>query len=110
MAELNPQIQKHLRTIAKSPELIPTLVCLKANYKSTVKYKITRGLLDLHKSIAGQQVLTIFKSGLLVIGSEADLESSRRLHASYKRLHDRKNDDKMNVRPNAKKIVAGGNP
>ncbi|MHB9006087.1 MAG: phosphate/phosphite/phosphonate ABC transporter substrate-binding protein [Limisphaerales bacterium] len=62
MRELNPQIGQQLKILAKSPEVVPSVFCFRADYAPAFKENLFAGIRDLHKSVAGQQVLTVFQS------------------------------------------------
>lgn len=77
MVELNPQIGRKLRVIAKSAPLVPALLCFRKDYASSQKEIILTALKELHRSSAGQQVLTIFQAEALVEVDSTMLEETR---------------------------------
>lgn len=60
MKELNPQVGQKLKVIAASPELVTEVLALRADYQPAFREQLISALLDLHKTPAGQQVLTLF--------------------------------------------------
>ncbi|ACN14685.1 ABC-type phosphate/phosphonate transport system, putative periplasmic component [Desulforapulum autotrophicum HRM2] len=86
MAELNPQLARQLVILAESPEMVPTIFAFRANYNPVFKEKLIKGLKDLKKSPAGQQVLTIFQSDELVIEPASSLDTALELIATHKQL------------------------
>ena len=66
MCELNPQLRRSLKTIAKSHPLIPALMCFRSDYTSPERDRLLSALRELHTTTAGEQVLMIFQSEALV--------------------------------------------
>lgn len=66
MADLNPQIGKDLVPIASSPEILPAVFALRADFKPQYHERLIRGLRDMNTTPAGQQVLTVFHGDALV--------------------------------------------
>jgi len=62
ICELNPQIGQQLKVLARSPEMVSSLFCFRADYAPSFKEPLFDGLRNLHKTPAGLQVLTIFQS------------------------------------------------
>ncbi len=62
MRELNPQVGQQLKIVARSPEVVPSVFCFRADYAPAFKEELYAGIRDLHKTVAGQQVLTVFQS------------------------------------------------
>lgn len=60
MVELNPQLGKELTILARSEELVPAVFAFRAAYNPSFREKLMKGLADLHRSAAGQQILTLF--------------------------------------------------
>ena len=78
MVELNPQIGRKLHVIMKSPSLIPAIFCFRKNFDSPQKEKILTAFRELHTTIAGQQVLTIFQAEALVEVEETDISTTKK--------------------------------
>jgi ABC-type phosphate/phosphonate transport system substrate-binding protein len=66
LCELNPQLRSKLKVLAFSPPLAPALLCFRGDFESPEKSKIMAAFEGLHETLAGQQVLTIFKAEKLV--------------------------------------------
>jgi ABC-type phosphate/phosphonate transport system substrate-binding protein len=86
MVELNPQLEKQLIVLAESPAVVPSIFIFQSTYNSTVKEQILDGLRDLHKTPAGQQVLTIFHFATVQEKPLSSLNSSLELIAAHTRL------------------------
>jgi ABC-type phosphate/phosphonate transport system substrate-binding protein len=86
MSELNPQVGKRLKAIAASPPLVPMLFCLRSDYSPRLKARIVPALQDLHKTTAGQQVLTAFQMERLLSSPLSSLDSALELLAMHQRL------------------------
>ena len=89
MSELNPQLRRDLRVLARSRPLVPAILCFRADFESPEKERVLTALRELHKTPAGEQVLMIFQSEELVSIDEdplretaAFLEETERLRAS----------------------------
>ncbi len=89
VSELNPQVRKDLRVIARSPEVIPTLFFFRPDYTAEVKGKLEDALVALHETPAGQQVLMIFQGERMEKHPIACLESSQQLLEKADRLRRR---------------------
>lgn len=76
MVELNPQLQR-LNIIASSKPFLNGLVCFKRDGWSSPEFRdaMIDTLANLHKTSAGQQILTIFKTGQTVPYKAHYLES-----------------------------------
>lgn len=61
MTELNPQIGTHLRIIASSPPLIPSLFAFRASLAPAMKEKSLQVFTTIHETATGRQALTIFQ-------------------------------------------------
>ena len=103
MAELNPQVGKQLKVLATSSEFLPALFCFRADYASAFKEQLFAGIRDLHKTPAGQQVLTIFQAERIEEQPPSRLDSTLELLATHRRLCAETNND--NVTPLAPGIV-----
>lgn len=77
IVELNPQIGRKLRTVAKSRPLIPALLCFRKDFNSPQKGPILEAFRELHASSAGQQILTIFQAEALLEVDAKALEKTR---------------------------------
>lgn len=86
MNELNPQVGKQLKIIATSTDMVPCAFAFRADYDSPLKEQVFAGIRDLHKTPAGQQILTIFHSEKIEDQPAACLDSALELMATYTRL------------------------
>jgi phosphonate transport system substrate-binding protein len=86
MCELNPQIGKQLKVIARSPEVVPAVFCFRANYAPSFKEDLFAGVRDLHQTMAGQQVLTVFQSEKIEDQPASCLDSALEMLATHDRL------------------------
>lgn len=72
MCELNPQIRLKLRPLVKSRPFVPAVMCFRKDFESPEKKRLLKALSQLHKTPAGQQVLTLFQSEALAqVGEES---------------------------------------
>ena len=83
--ELNPQLRKELKVLAVSPEVVPTLFFFRPDFVSSVRHELEPAILDLHKSPAGIQVLTVFQCDRMMRCPLTSLDSTRELLAEYER-------------------------
>jgi phosphonate transport system substrate-binding protein len=88
MCELNPQIGRQLKIVARSPEVVPVLLCFRADYSSVFKEDVFASLRELHTSVPGQQVLTVFECEKIEEQPATCLESALELLACYAHLAD----------------------
>lgn len=81
MVELNPQLNT-LHAIASSEPLLNAVVCIswRGWSSETFKRDVVQALADLHRNPAGQQILTLFKTGQLVPFAPHYLDTVRQLH------------------------------
>ncbi len=86
MTELNPQVGNKLRVLLASPKLVPTMFCFNPRANSVYLTGARATILDLHRTVFGQQILTTFQIDRLAEGSAEWLESARTLmkeHAQW---------------------------
>jgi len=86
MCELNPQLGQQLKVIARSPELVTAVFCFRADYAPAFKEKVFAGVRNLYKTLAGQQVLTIFRCEKLEDQPASCLDSTLELVAQHAQL------------------------
>jgi len=77
--ELNPQLQKELRVLATSPEVVPAVFFFRPGYASHGKDELVAAMLTLHDTPAGQQVLMLFQGDGMVKQPISCLEITRQL-------------------------------
>lgn len=76
MAELNPQIGKQLRVIAKSPAVIGSATFMQAGYDPKLEEFLVRIVARISEEPSGHQVLTLFRSDGLIIDSMEPLKET----------------------------------
>jgi hypothetical protein len=88
MTELNPQVGERLQTVAVSDTFADVVVCLSENYWSCAKDKIDtiQSMTDLGQDPLGQQICTMFKIDGMVPFQDSQLDTLRKLRASYESL------------------------
>lgn len=88
ISELNPQVGNSLQPIASSDPLVNAVICLNRSAWTSDRFRTNTlaGLAELHLDPAGQQVLTLFRSGPLVPFEERFLATARTLRAASDRL------------------------
>jgi ABC-type phosphate/phosphonate transport system substrate-binding protein len=91
MAELNPQISRELQVVASSQPMVDTIICLSREGWPNARFRanVIEALAGLQLEPAGQQILTLFRSGPLLPHREDHLDTVRQLHAHAATLHDR---------------------
>jgi ABC-type phosphate/phosphonate transport system substrate-binding protein len=77
--ELNPQLQKELRVLAMSPEIVTSVFFFRPEYTSDIREKLDNALLTLHETASGRQVLMIFQGDGMKKQPISFLENSRLL-------------------------------
>jgi len=83
MTEMNPQVGKDLQTVVTSEPLVTAVICLSAAGWSSDRFRrdLIEALAELHLEPAGQQILTLFKTGQLMPFDESQLDTVRQLRA-----------------------------
>lgn len=76
LCELNPQLEKKLKILESSPDVVPAVFAFRGGYASPVKDRLMDALRRLHETPAGQQVLTIFLADRLEEKPESFLQSA----------------------------------
>jgi ABC-type phosphate/phosphonate transport system substrate-binding protein len=89
MVELNPQLKRDLRVIAKSPSGATSVICIRTGYKSSLRQVLVDSLRDLHTEPKGQQILTLFKVEKLIPFEPSYLESARQMMQDHSKLEAR---------------------
>jgi phosphonate transport system substrate-binding protein len=83
LCELNPQLGRRLRVLAASPRVVTVLMAFHKDCPPEAKRRVTEALLSLHKSVPGQQVMTLFQTRRMVLRDIAALQGSiQLLHAA----------------------------
>lgn len=86
MCELNPQLGRKLRAIASSPKVVSTVMAFHKDCPPEQRETFQNALTKLHKTVAGQQALTLFESGQLVIADASILGSTLELVKAHERI------------------------
>jgi phosphonate transport system substrate-binding protein len=86
MAELNPQIGRQLKILAKSEPVVPSLFCFRADYESPNREKIIQEVSRVNETPAGRQTLALFQTERLFPSDPAALASSCALLDLHRRL------------------------
>jgi ABC-type phosphate/phosphonate transport system substrate-binding protein len=89
MCELNPQLAKQLRELAVSPKLLTTFMAFHKDCPPETRRRFLAAVADLHKTVAGRQVLTLFGGSHLVEADSSLLGASLELMHAYERLKGR---------------------
>jgi ABC-type phosphate/phosphonate transport system substrate-binding protein len=76
LCELNPQIEKKLKILESSTELVPAVFALRGDYDPPFKDQLLNALQNLHETPAGQQVLTVFLADRLEQRPASALQSA----------------------------------
>lgn len=94
MSELNPQLGRKLRILCSSPKLITSFMAFHKDCPPAKRQQLQSALASLHKTAAGQQALTLFESGQLVMGDYSLLRTTLDLVKDHDRLHAKLNGRK----------------
>lgn len=86
MAELNPQLGKRLKVLARSGPFVPVVFCVRKNYPASIRNPILEEIGQLQSSAAGQQLLTLFQTERMDHAEESCLEAARELLEAHARL------------------------
>jgi hypothetical protein len=85
-AELNPQVEKDVKPLAVSQELIPTFFFLHPQYDSSNHKAVDEAIAELDKTAAGRQVLTVFQADKLVKLPVSALDGTFAMLAEHERI------------------------
>ena len=88
MKELNPQVGQQLQVLAISDTFADTVICLREDgwLSPQDKTDTIQSLQNLHSEPVGQQICTLFKIDRLVPFEDAQLDTVRKLRATYAAL------------------------
>lgn len=84
--ELNPNLERELVEIAKSPPLITGMFFFRPGVQTRVRKDFEDAILQLHSTPAGKQVLTVFQGSRMVKEPLSALESTYELLRRYDEL------------------------
>jgi ABC-type phosphate/phosphonate transport system substrate-binding protein len=90
VSEINPQIRQELFPLAVSPGLARGLVCLNRQSGEEPRRILLEGLAQVDTSVAGKQILTLFRINRLAPFQAADLDGVRDLLHQHTRTAARK--------------------
>ncbi len=90
MCELNPQLQRDLTILAKSPPMAASMLAFHRQLAVPVRDAFCKALTSLHGTAAGKQALTLFQSGPLVLGDESVLRNAIRIVEVSEKLRARR--------------------
>jgi len=86
MCELNPQLEKQLRIIARSPPLVPALTCFGPNVSEAMKQQVLRALELSATKPSYRQLMELFKCDRVGYQPPTVLDNTRELVAKYEAL------------------------
>jgi ABC-type phosphate/phosphonate transport system substrate-binding protein len=87
MSELNPQLGREMRVVTKSERLIPSLVGFHRQCSAAKRSAFASAVLNLYRTPAGKQALTLFQSsGSLAISDQNVLNSAIEIAAASDRI------------------------
>ncbi len=89
MCELNPQLGHKLRVMASSPKLVTSFMAFHKDTPAAALQRCEAALVGLHKTVAGQQALTLFESSRLVQTDISTLRTTLDLIRTYDRARGR---------------------
>jgi ABC-type phosphate/phosphonate transport system substrate-binding protein len=88
LVELNPQVGRKLRVLATSPQLMAIIIGFRADRPTAHTDNVHKAFSHLHDSVAGKQILTVFRIDKLELVPESALEPARQVWEQYQRLHE----------------------
>lgn len=88
LTELNPQIGKDLVAIETSPPFVSAMVAMRRDCPPELKAKLVSALRDIHLSVAGQQLMTVFQIDRLQQTSSEALDPACNLLNEHRQLLD----------------------
>lgn len=86
MGELNPQMNKQLRVLAVSPEVVPSCFAFRADYVSPFRAQMLTEMTHLGETPAGRQILALTQAECIVDRPVSCLDSALELLATHARL------------------------
>ncbi len=91
MCELNPQLEREMSIILKSPGLIRGLNCTRSDLEADLKATTIEALHEMAQEPEGQQILTLLGVREIIPFKPAYLDSIRSLYNEYKTLKNEPN-------------------
>ncbi len=87
MIELNPQIEKKLKIIDKSPGFLSTVTCFSKSFKNIDhRQKIARAAEKLNSYAGGKQILTLMKTDQIISFKKEYLDNLKKLLKEYNKI------------------------
>jgi len=86
MQELNPQLGKQLRVLARSPDLVSSVFVFRADFRPSYRERLFQEMHRLSESPAGEQILTLLQSQRIDEQPLSGLDSSLALLAKHRQL------------------------
>lgn len=85
MAELNPQVGRELRVMARSVVLVPMVSFLRRDFTPPFRQSLITSLATLHEGASGRQVLNLVQADAVVLLGPGALDSARELLSRWQR-------------------------
>jgi hypothetical protein len=104
MAELNPQISQHLKVLASSPDLVTSGFIFRRGYNEPVRELIITELTQMMSTVAGAQVMKLFKSEGYSAKPISCLDSAFELLAAHERLLGKTTPNAVVAAPSARAL------
>ena len=86
VGELNPQVERDLLPLARSPDLSAGVIVFRSDYGEGDKARLTEGFETLHLDLEGKQLLRLFRMTRLVRFQPEYLETVKALLAEHEGL------------------------
>ena len=99
MCELNPQVARDLRVCVSSPALVVDFYIFRKNYQSAYREKVIKAISNLHSSVAGRQIATLFQFHELTVRDGSCLASALAVLEAADRARGRGAQDAGKDRP-----------
>ena len=84
--ELNPQLKKHLKVLSVSPSFLPSFLVFQPSTPGSVRHKMKSGIIKLHNTPQGRQILSIYQSPRMEKHPVSILDGTRQFLMDYDRL------------------------
>lgn len=85
MAELNPQVGRELRVVARSAVLVPMVSFLRRGFTPPFRQSLITSIATIHEQASGRQVLNLVQSDAIVLLAPTALDSARELMLRWQR-------------------------
>lgn len=77
---------QQLKVLVRSPGYVPVVTFFTQRFDPQIRKELVDGLLRLHESAHGRQILTLFQTDRIQEIPASDLDSARELFARHARL------------------------